>query len=99
MQANGAVPDRDPEVSSRNGTQNGDSSAAGAAHSNGLVSATNNGNPVSNNNGVSAQPASNNINNSSGDINCGVKKKKRLSQSEEDVIRLIGQHLHDLGLK
>ncbi|KAK7885898.1 hypothetical protein WMY93_025519 [Mugilogobius chulae] len=26
------------------------------------------------------------------------KKKKRLSQSEEDVIRLIGQHLHDLGL-
>uniref|UniRef100_A0A8D3BKP1 WD repeat-containing protein 26 n=1 Tax=Scophthalmus maximus TaxID=52904 RepID=A0A8D3BKP1_SCOMX len=25
-------------------------------------------------------------------------KKKRLSQSEEDVIRLIGQHLHDLGL-
>uniref|UniRef100_A0A4W6C7D6 WD repeat-containing protein 26 n=1 Tax=Lates calcarifer TaxID=8187 RepID=A0A4W6C7D6_LATCA len=27
-----------------------------------------------------------------------VKKKKRLSQSEEDVIRLIGQHLHDLGL-
>uniref|UniRef100_A0A3Q3F5R5 WD repeat-containing protein 26 n=1 Tax=Labrus bergylta TaxID=56723 RepID=A0A3Q3F5R5_9LABR len=28
----------------------------------------------------------------------GLKKKKRLSQSEEDVIRLIGQHLHDLGL-
>lgn len=28
-----------------------------------------------------------------------VKNKKRLSQCEEDVIRLIGQHLHDLGLK
>ncbi|XP_078398950.1 WD repeat-containing protein 26 isoform X5 [Cetorhinus maximus] len=27
-----------------------------------------------------------------------LKKKKRLSQSEEDVIRLIGQHLHGLGL-
>ncbi|KAM9807215.1 WD repeat-containing protein 26 [Syngnathus typhle] len=100
MQANGAAPDREPEVSCRNGTQNGESSATGAAHSNGLVSASNNGNPVTNNNnnGVSTLPASNNINNSSGDISCGVKKKKRLSQSEEDVIRLIGQHLHDLGL-
>lgn len=28
-----------------------------------------------------------------------LKKKKRLSQAEEDVIRLIGQHLHGLGLK
>uniref|UniRef100_A0A8C7XCF2 WD repeat-containing protein 26 n=1 Tax=Oryzias sinensis TaxID=183150 RepID=A0A8C7XCF2_9TELE len=28
----------------------------------------------------------------------GARKKKHLSQSEEDVIRLIGQHLHDLGL-
>ncbi|KAG7262749.1 hypothetical protein CRUP_028410 [Coryphaenoides rupestris] len=27
-----------------------------------------------------------------------MKKQQRLSQSEEDVIRLIGQHLHDLGL-
>ncbi|XP_067884076.1 WD repeat-containing protein 26 isoform X5 [Heterodontus francisci] len=27
-----------------------------------------------------------------------LKKKKRLSQSDEDVIRLIGQHLHGLGL-
>lgn len=28
-----------------------------------------------------------------------LKKKKRLSQAEEDVIRLIGQHLNGLGLK
>lgn len=28
-----------------------------------------------------------------------LKKKKSLSQAEEDVIRLIGQHLHGLGLK
>lgn len=27
-----------------------------------------------------------------------MKKKKRLTQAEEDVIRLIGQHLHGLGL-
>lgn len=98
MQANGAGQDTDSEVSCQNGAQNGESSSAGAAHSNGLVSVTNNGNTVSNNNnGVSAQPASNN--NSPNDANSGGKKKKRLSQCEEDVIRLIGQHLHDLGLK
>lgn len=99
MQANGAGRDRDSELSCRNGAQNGESTSAGAARSNGLVSVSNNGNTVSNNNnGVSAQPASNNTNSTS-DANSGVKKKKRLSQSEEDVIRLIGQHLHDLGLK
>lgn len=94
MQANGAGQDRDSELSCRNGAQNGESSSTGAAHSNGLVSVTNNGNTVSNNNGVSAQPAANNSSSTA-----DVKKKKRLSQSEEDVIRLIGQHLHDLGLK
>lgn len=92
MQTNGTAQDRDSELSCRNGEQNGESS------SNGLLSVTNNGNTVSNNNGVSAQSASNNINCTS-DATSGVKKKKRLSQSEEDVIRLIGQHLHDLGLK
>ncbi|XP_071382576.1 WD repeat-containing protein 26 isoform X2 [Centroberyx affinis] len=98
MQANGAGQDRDSELSCQNGAQNGESSSAGGAHTNGLVSVTNNGNSVSNNNnGVSAQPASNNTNTAS-DANSTVKKKKRLSQSEEDVIRLIGQHLHDLGL-
>lgn len=93
MQANGAGQDRDSELSCRNGAQNGESSSAVAAHSNGLVSVSNNGNTVSNNNGVSAQLEPNN---STAD---GVKKKKRLSQCEEDVIRLIGQHLHELGLK
>ncbi|XP_034553774.1 WD repeat-containing protein 26 isoform X2 [Notolabrus celidotus] len=97
MQANGAGQDRDrdSELSCRNGAQNGESSSsssAGPAHSNGLLSASNN-----NNNGVPVQPESNN---SSGpaEASPGLKKKKRLSQSEEDVIRLIGQHLHDLGL-
>lgn len=98
MQANGAGQDQDTQLFYRNGAQNGESSSAGVAHSNGLLSVTNNGNSVSNNNGVLAQPASNNTN-SSADANSSVKKKKRLSQSEEDVIRLIGQHLHDLGLK
>ena len=99
MQANGAGQDRESELSCRNGAQNGESSSAGVSHSNGLLSVSNNGNTVSNNNnnGVTAQPASNNSN--STEANSGVKKKKRLSQSEEDVIRLIGQHLHDLGLK
>uniref|UniRef100_A0A668ASC6 WD repeat-containing protein 26 n=2 Tax=Myripristis murdjan TaxID=586833 RepID=A0A668ASC6_9TELE len=97
MQANGAGQDRDSELSCRNGAQNGESSSAGGAHSNGLVSVTNNENSISNNNGVAAQPASNNSNTTS-DANSSIKKKKRLSQSEEDVIRLIGQHLHDLGL-
>lgn len=99
MEANGGGQDRDSELSCPNGTQNGESSSTVAAHSNGLISVTNNGNAVSNNNGVAAQPASNNNNSSStADGGSGVKKKKRLSQSEEDVIRLIGQHLNDLGL-
>ncbi|XP_031729682.1 WD repeat-containing protein 26-like isoform X2 [Anarrhichthys ocellatus] len=99
MQANGAGQDRDSEQYCPNGAQNSESSSTGVAHSNGLLteSAPNNGNTVSNNNGVSAQPPSNNSN-STAEANSGVKKKKRLSQSEEDVIRLIGQHLHDLGL-
>lgn len=96
MQANGAGQDRDSEQYCRNGAQNSESSSTGGAHSNGLQSVPNNGNTVSNNNnGVSAQPP---FNNTAAEANCGVKKK-RLSQSEEDVIRLIGQHLQDLGLK
>ncbi|XP_028326050.1 WD repeat-containing protein 26 isoform X1 [Gouania willdenowi] len=113
MQSNGAGQDRDSELSCRNGAQNGDSSSTGEAHSNGLVSVSNNDNTVSNNNnnGMSSQ-APNNNNNSSNNSNSnstststsptesstGLKKKKRLSKCEEDVIRLIGQHLHDLGL-
>lgn len=88
MQANGAGQGRDSELSCRNGEQNGESSSDGVAHSNGLLSVTNNR--------VTAQPASNN---GTSDANSGIQKMKRLFQSEEDIIRLIGQHLHDLGLK
>lgn len=96
MQANGAGQGQDSELSClNNSAQNGESSSAGEAHTNvNGLSTTNNGNSVSNNIGIPA--ASNNT--VSSDAN-SVKKKKRLSQSEEDVIRLIGQHLHDLGLK
>uniref|UniRef100_A0A7N8WZX2 WD repeat-containing protein 26 n=1 Tax=Mastacembelus armatus TaxID=205130 RepID=A0A7N8WZX2_9TELE len=92
--ANGAGQDQDSDLPCRNGAQNGAASSPGTAHSNGLVSGPNNGNTVShnNNNGVSALPASNTSTTADG------KKKKRMSQCEEDVIRLIGQHLHDLGL-
>uniref|UniRef100_A0A9J7X083 WD repeat-containing protein 26 n=2 Tax=Cyprinus carpio TaxID=7962 RepID=A0A9J7X083_CYPCA len=69
-----------PQVSCRNGESS--SSAAGAVHSNGLLSSANNGLPST------ESPAS----------DTSTKKKKRLSQSDEDVIRLIGQHLHGLGL-
>ncbi|KTG42308.1 hypothetical protein cypCar_00027565 [Cyprinus carpio] len=86
MQANGTggqepEPEPEPQVSCRNGESS--SSAAGAVHSNGLLSSANNGLPST------ESPAS----------DTSTKKKKRLSQSDEDVIRLIGQHLHGLGLK
>uniref|UniRef100_A0A8C7VEX2 WD repeat-containing protein 26 n=1 Tax=Oncorhynchus mykiss TaxID=8022 RepID=A0A8C7VEX2_ONCMY len=97
MQANGAGQGQDSELSClNNSAQNGEPSSAGGAHTNvNGLSTTNNGNSVSNNVGIPAPAASNNA--VSSDAN-SVKKKKRLSQSEEDVIRLIGQHLHDLGL-
>lgn len=96
MQANGAGQSQDSELSClNNSAQNGESSSTGGAHSNGHLSTTNNGNSVSNNNSLAIQGTSNIA---SSDANSTVKKKKRLSQSEEDVIRLIGQHLHDLGL-
>uniref|UniRef100_A0A8C7D8B2 WD repeat-containing protein 26 n=1 Tax=Oncorhynchus kisutch TaxID=8019 RepID=A0A8C7D8B2_ONCKI len=97
MQANGAGQGQDSELSCLNNSErNGESSSAGEAHTNvNGLSTTNNGNSVSNNDGIPAPAASNNT--VSSDAN-SVKKKKRLSQSEEDVIRLIGQHLHDLGL-
>ncbi|XP_037533266.1 WD repeat-containing protein 26 [Nematolebias whitei] len=59
-------------------------------HSNGLLTS-------SNNNGVICHSDSAS-DNSTDDGTSGRKKKNRLSESEEDVIRLIGQHLHDLGL-
>lgn len=102
MQSNGTGQGQNSELSCLNSAQNGESSAAGEAHSNGLLSSTNNGNgtAVPANNGV---PASGNHSTALTAIltsdTGSMKKKKRLSQAEEDVIRLIGQHLHGLGLK
>uniref|UniRef100_A0A8C1EEV3 WD repeat-containing protein 26 n=1 Tax=Cyprinus carpio carpio TaxID=630221 RepID=A0A8C1EEV3_CYPCA len=75
---------QEPEPEPQLSCRNGESSssAAGAVHSNGLQSSANNGLPST------ESPAS----------DTSTKKKKRLSQSDEDVIRLIGQHLHGLGL-
>uniref|UniRef100_A0A8C2HKC7 WD repeat-containing protein 26 n=1 Tax=Cyprinus carpio TaxID=7962 RepID=A0A8C2HKC7_CYPCA len=83
MQANGTG-GQEPEPEPQLSCRNGESSssAAGAVHSNGLQSSANNGLPST------ESPAS----------DTSTKKKKRLSQSDEDVIRLIGQHLHGLGL-
>lgn len=95
MQANGAPQEPDAEEPCRNGAQNGEASSAGTAHTNGLT-VNNNGNAVVNVNN-NQLPACNNSNSNS--VPDGVSKKKRLSPGEEDVIRLVGQHLHDLGLK
>lgn len=98
MQANGAAQGQDSsELSCLNSAQNGESSSAGGTHSNGLLSSADNGNSVGASNGSSAGPASGSA--ASGSEVGSLKKKKRLSQAEEDVIRLIGQHLHGLGLK
>ncbi|XP_039604208.1 WD repeat-containing protein 26 isoform X1 [Polypterus senegalus] len=102
MQANGAGQGQNQEVSCLSAAQNGESSSALEAHSNGLMS-SNNGNIVSSNNGALTgvplgPPASTAAAASGTELGATMKKKKRLSQSEEDVIRLIGQHLHGLGL-
>ncbi|KAG7275610.1 hypothetical protein CRUP_021937 [Coryphaenoides rupestris] len=93
--------------------QNGESSSSssssssggggGTTHSNGLLVAggsgggTNNG--VGASNGASATGSGTvSAASGSGTGDVSLKKKKRLSQAEEDVIRLIGQHLHGLGL-
>ncbi|KAF4087996.1 hypothetical protein AMELA_G00077630 [Ameiurus melas] len=103
MQTNGAGQGQNSELSCLNSAQNGESSAVGGAHSNGLLSSTNNGTVVTANNGVPApgNPATSTATATTlgSDTGSGsMKKKKRLSQSDEDVIRLIGQHLHGLGL-
>uniref|UniRef100_A0A8B9KCT9 WD repeat-containing protein 26 n=1 Tax=Astyanax mexicanus TaxID=7994 RepID=A0A8B9KCT9_ASTMX len=74
--------------------QNGESSSATGSHSNGLVSGASNGAAAgaSTGSGPGAPSAV-----SASELG-SLKKKKRLSQAEEDVIRLIGQHLHGLGL-
>ena len=97
MQANGAGQESS-ELSCLNSAQNGESSSGSGTHSNGLLSSTNNGNGVGTSNGASTGPGSGTVSTVSGS-DASSKKKKRLSQAEEDVIRLIGQHLHGLGLK
>ncbi|KAM4861184.1 WD repeat-containing protein 26 isoform 1-T1 [Thomomys bottae] len=83
--------------------QNGEASPAAAgdlAHANGLLPAApaaagNNGTGPSVNNGVPGGAAAALA---APELGSSLKKKKRLSQSDEDVIRLIGQHLNGLGL-
>ncbi|XP_035277304.1 WD repeat-containing protein 26 isoform X2 [Anguilla rostrata] len=103
MQANGGGQGQNQELSCLNNAQNGESSSTGAAHSNGLISSANNGSTVSTNNGIavgttSVSATTSTAAGSGSDVGSTLKKKKRLSQSEEDVIRLIGQHLRGLGL-
>uniref|UniRef100_A0ACB8GAP4 WD repeat-containing protein 26 n=1 Tax=Sphaerodactylus townsendi TaxID=933632 RepID=A0ACB8GAP4_9SAUR len=94
------------------GAQNGEASSGSTAgeqlaHANGLLPAANSdsgsggGGGPSVNNGVAAPGGSVADMGGGGGVGVGggaLKKKKRLSQSDEDVIRLIGQHLHGLGL-
>uniref|UniRef100_A0AAY4BNG2 WD repeat-containing protein 26 n=1 Tax=Denticeps clupeoides TaxID=299321 RepID=A0AAY4BNG2_9TELE len=99
MQSNGAGQGQEPGLSCLGSAQNGESSSAAGAHSNGLASGTNNGSSPGPNSGAASGPAAGTPTASgSGSEAASIKKKKRLSQSEEDVIRLIGQHLHGLGL-
>lgn len=105
MQSNGAGQGQESsELPCLNSAQNGESSSAGGGgsggsgggtHSNGLLSNMDNSNGVGTSNGSSVGPCSGTSTSEVGSL----KKKKRLSQAEEDVIRLIGQHLHGLGLK
>ncbi|XP_062971520.1 WD repeat-containing protein 26 isoform X3 [Cynocephalus volans] len=84
-------------------------SAGDLAHANGLLpsapsTASNNSSSPNVNNGVpggaaaaaSATAAAACL--ATPELGSSLKKKKRLSQSDEDVIRLIGQHLNGLGL-
>lgn len=97
MQSNGADQGQDSGLSCQNNAQNLENGENGecssgrgeTAHSNGLLS----GSGTGNNTAQTGTPAL--LSSGSGSL----KKQKRLSQSEEDVIRLIGQHLHGLGLK
>ncbi|XP_053497278.1 WD repeat-containing protein 26 isoform X1 [Ictalurus furcatus] len=97
MQSNGADQGQDSGLSCQNNNaqnlengENGECSSGRGetAHSNGLLS----GSGTGNNTAQTGTPAL--LSSGSGSL----KKQKRLSQSEEDVIRLIGQHLHGLGL-
>ncbi|XP_063093595.1 WD repeat-containing protein 26 isoform X1 [Cavia porcellus] len=79
--------------------------AAELAHANGLPppgpAAANNGSAAGHHGvpgGAAAAPAPATAALAAPELGSGLKKKKRLSQSDEDVIRLIGQHLNGLGL-
>ncbi|MEE6473769.1 hypothetical protein FKM82_010168 [Ascaphus truei] len=83
--------------------QNGESAAGGGemSHANGLLSSAGLGNSSNlgvSNNGLVPGAAAASSEQPGGGGGGGLKKKKRLSQADEDVIRLIGQHLHGLGL-
>ncbi|KAJ1157844.1 hypothetical protein NDU88_010541 [Pleurodeles waltl] len=97
MQANGAqVPGG--QGTQEPGTQNGETPPE-PAHANGLLSLNNSNNLNLNNNGVTPTASSSgSASTAAPDLGAALKKKKRLSQSDEDVIRLIGQHLNGLGL-
>ncbi|XP_075719506.1 WD repeat-containing protein 26 isoform X3 [Rhinoderma darwinii] len=94
MQANGAAAgaggsgSQEPDSGAPSSEQNGEASSSGngaeQTHSNGLLSTSNGASSSCAASSTAEQP--------------GLKKKKRLSQADEDVIRLIGQHLHGLGL-
>uniref|UniRef100_A0A4W4HR34 WD repeat-containing protein 26 n=1 Tax=Electrophorus electricus TaxID=8005 RepID=A0A4W4HR34_ELEEL len=96
LSSNGAGEGQESGLTCQSSAQNGESSSAAGAHSNGLLSSTDHGSSVGTGNG--AQTGTGTLSTGSGSELGSLKKKKRLSQSEEDVIRLIGQHLHGLGL-
>lgn len=89
MQSNGAEQRHEPALVGTQNSQNGESSAAGGeAHSNGVLPGS-----------AAPQPGPPACSSPAGSAAGSLKKLKHLSQSEEDVIRLIGQHLDGLGLK
>uniref|UniRef100_A0AAR2LN99 WD repeat-containing protein 26 n=1 Tax=Pygocentrus nattereri TaxID=42514 RepID=A0AAR2LN99_PYGNA len=99
MQSNGAGQSQNQDqgqgqdpaaLSCLSAAQNGESSSAAGAHSNGLLSGASNGAGAGAGSGAPTTVPGSELG--------SLKKKKRLSQAEEDVIRLIGQHLHGLGL-
>ncbi|GAB1285806.1 WD repeat-containing protein 26 [Apodemus speciosus] len=96
-------------LSAQNGESSPSATSAGdLAHANGLLPAApsaagNNSNSLSVNNGVPGGAAAASATAAAAaqatpELGSSLKKKKRLSQSDEDVIRLIGQHLNGLGL-
>ncbi|CAJ0936902.1 unnamed protein product [Ranitomeya imitator] len=93
MQANGAA---QAAAAGAGGSDSGGGAPASPSH-NGEASSSGPGGEQAHSNGL--------LSTSNGAASCsaaaeqpGLKKKKRLSQADEDVIRLIGQHLHGLGL-